>query len=83
MYTFTENAISASFMSAIISTTIMHPIDYLKTRHIYGLPLYSGFNPFNYYKGLALNLARIVPHFVITMTTIDTLTNAVKNYSNE
>lgn len=68
-----HNSFYASVSSSIISTTIMHPIDYLKTRHIYGLPLYQGWNPMIYYKGLVLNLARIVPHFVIVMTTIDFL----------
>lgn len=67
------NPMLASFGSAIISTCIMHPIDYLKTRHIYGLPLYSGINPISYYKGIGLNLARIVPHFTIMMTMISYL----------
>ena len=63
----------ASLLSAIISTTIIQPMDYLKTRHIYGLPLYQGFKFGVYYKGLSLNLMRIVPHFMIVMTTIDYL----------
>jgi hypothetical protein len=66
-----NSIILSSFMSSIISTTIMHPIDYLKTRHIKGLPLYNGLNPLPYYKGLSLNLMRIVPHFTITMSLID------------
>ncbi|BCS82713.1 mitochondrial carrier-like protein [Cotonvirus japonicus] len=68
-----KNSFTASMLSAIISTTTMQPLDYLKTRHIYGLPLYQGFNPKIYYKGLSLNLMRVVPHFVIVMTTIDAL----------
>ncbi|AGF84956.1 carrier protein [Moumouvirus goulette] len=68
-----KNAIVASMCSAIISTTLMQPLDYLKTRHIYGLSLYQGLNPKYYYKGLTLNLARVVPHFMIVMTTIDFL----------
>lgn len=70
-----NNPMLASFGSAVISTTIMHPIDFLKTRHIYGLPLYVGINPLYYYKGIGLNLARIVPHFTIMMTFISYLTN--------
>ena len=61
----------ASAISSTISTTIMHPIDYLKTRHINGLPLYQGTHILHYYRGLSLSLLRIVPHFMITMTTIE------------
>lgn len=74
-YEKTSNAIVSSFGSAVTSTLIMHPVDYLKTRHIYNLPLYQGFNPKIYYKGLSLNLLRIVPHFMIVMTIIDYLKN--------
>ena len=67
----TENIIISSAASAIISTIIMHPIDYLKVRHIYNLSYYHGFEIKKYYKGLGLNLMRIVPHFVITMSIIN------------
>jgi len=49
----------------------MHPVDYLKTRHMAGLNLYSGWNPLIYYRGLSINLMRIVPHFMITMGVIE------------
>lgn len=62
----TGNNASAAFISAIISTTIMQPVDYMKVRHIYGLPFRG-----NYFKGLTLNLVRVVPHFVIMMTTLE------------
>lgn len=78
---YTNDSILASFASAVISTSIMHPIDYLKTRHIYGLSLYNGLNPLTYYKGLSLNLMRIVPHFIITMSIIDILTTRYINYN--
>lgn len=68
-----ENSFLASISSGIISTIIMHPIDYLKTRQIYNLQYYQGWNPGIYYKGLAINLVRIVPNFAIIMTTIDYL----------
>ncbi|XWV26490.1 mitochondrial carrier-like protein [Tupanvirus soda lake] len=68
-----KNPFYASFFSAIVSTSIIHPVDYLKTRHIYGETLYQGLNPLIYYKGLSLNLIRVVPHFMIIMTTIDFL----------
>jgi hypothetical protein len=68
-----NGALLASVSSAITSTLIIHPIDYLKTRHIYDQKLYQGINPYLYYKGLSLNLLRIVPHFTIVMTVIDFL----------
>jgi hypothetical protein len=69
--THTDNIAIASLCSAVISIMVTHPIDYLKTRHIYGLSLFEGWNPITYYKGLSLNMARILPHFVIMMTGID------------
>lgn len=68
-----SNAFIASAFSAVISTTAMQPLDYLKTRHIYGKNMYHGFTIKPYFKGLSLNLARVVPHFIIVMTTIDYL----------
>jgi hypothetical protein len=70
-----ENKILNSVISSTIATVIIHPIDYLKTRHIAGLSLYNGLNPINYYRGLTLNMFRIVPHFVITMYCIEKLSN--------
>jgi hypothetical protein len=70
-----KNVIYASVASSITSTFVMHPVDYLKTRHVYGQKLCQGMNPLLYYKGLSLNLARIVPHFTIVMVCIDFLSN--------
>jgi intracellular septation protein A len=69
---YSGNAAIAAFASAVISTAVMQPIDYLKTRHIYGKKIYH-VDPRIYYRGLSLNLARVVPHFMITMTIIDAL----------
>ena len=66
------NSFVTGFVSASISTIIMHPIDYLKTRHVAGLKLYES-NVLIYYKGLSLNLLRIVPHFSIVMGVIELL----------
>ncbi|SNW62260.1 Mitochondrial carrier protein [Orpheovirus IHUMI-LCC2] len=74
----TNSAVISSALSAFTSTIIMHPIDYLKTRHIYGQKLFQGLNPLIYYRGLGLNLLRIVPHFCIVMTTVDYLQNLHK-----
>ncbi|CAH6419053.1 Mitochondrial carrier protein [uncultured virus] len=79
-----HNPSIAALGSATISTTIMQPIDYMKTRHIYNQPYFHtkpllpmtnalyliDIKP--YFKGLSINLARVVPHFVITMTAIET-----------
>ena len=66
-----NNPLIASSTSALVATIIMHPIDYLKTRHMSGMPLYNGYNPITYYRGLSINLLRIIPHFVITMQIIE------------
>ena len=66
-----DNQLLSALASGTVATICMHPVDYLKTRHMAGLKLYQGYNPITYYRGLTLNLMRIVPHFVITMTLID------------
>lgn len=64
--------ILASLLSATISTTLMQPLDYMKTRHIYGNTYkHSLYRIDGYFKGLSLNLFRIIPHFTITMTSIE------------
>jgi len=67
----TSNSGVAALYSSVISTIIMQPIDYMKTRHIYGQPFFTGWNPYPYFKGVSLNLSRVVPHFIITMTLIE------------
>lgn len=66
-----HNNIASALLSGIISTSIMQPLDYMKTRHMYGKPFFCGWHPCPYFKGLTLNLARIVPHFTITMVLIE------------
>lgn len=66
-----NNIIYASIISAIISATLLQPIDYYRTRHIYSSIWYLGLRPKNLFKGLSLNLARVVPHFVIMMVLLD------------
>jgi hypothetical protein len=65
-----KTAFLSGILTAIVSTTIMQPLDYMKTRHISGLSFRGG----NYYAGYLPNLFRIVPHFTITMFIIDMLT---------
>lgn len=77
--TYTDSYFLASLMSAIISTTAVQIFDYLKTRHIYGLPLYQGLNPKTYYKGYTLNLMRVVPHFMIVMISIEHFKKLISN----
>jgi Mitochondrial carrier protein len=65
-----DNPILSSCISATLSTIIIQPIDYLKVRQIYGI---KDFKVVNLFDGLGLNLARIVPHFIIVMSLIDLL----------
>lgn len=68
-----DNPYLSAGCSGVIACVIMHPVDYLKTRHMSGLSLYAGWNPLIYYRGLSINLLRIVPHFVITMGVIESM----------
>jgi hypothetical protein len=63
----------AATASGTLATIIMHPADFLKTRHVYNLPYFMGFNPKFYYKGLSVNLLRVVPHFNLVMIGIEQL----------
>lgn len=69
------SSMQAALLSSTISTCILHPFDYMKTRHCANLPWFVGYNPIKYMKGLHVNLLRIVPHFTISMTLIDVLRN--------
>lgn len=75
IYDFTKDRINhpflASLTSAIISTMLIQPIDYIKTRNVAGVPWYQGPNPIIYFRGCSLNLLRIVPHFTIVMTVTE------------
>ena len=71
-----NNAAFAAASSSIMTTAILHPIDYLKIRHITGQSLYLKNAPFwknirYYYRGYCVNLSRTMPHFMITMGIID------------
>jgi len=68
-----DNPYFSAGCSGVVACVLMHPVDYLKTRHMAGLKLYDGWNPLTYYRGLSINLLRIVPHFVITMGVIEFL----------
>ena len=78
------NPTISGLISAIISTIIMQPFDYLKTRNIYGINHNISHiirSPEHIkeilllFRGLHLNLLRIVPHYTITMSMIDYLNN--------
>jgi hypothetical protein len=73
----------SSVCSAIISCTLLQPIDYMKTRQIFGKHLpkmfsFTGFSPLPYFRGLSLNLLRVVPHFYITMSLIKFIENRME-----
>lgn len=67
------NPVTSGLVAGFVGSFCMQPIDYLKTRHVYGLPYYAGYNPLTYYKGFSLTALRIVPHFMITMAIIELL----------
>jgi hypothetical protein len=71
----TQRTIASSLTSAVVSTTIIHPVDYMRTRQMYNQSILHGWNPVRYYKGYTLNLMRVVPHFTILMTIINWLDN--------
>ena len=75
----TKNPLTSSVSTAIVSTTILHPIDYLKTRQISKKSLYDGLDPRIYYKGFSLNLLRTVPHFTLTMTLTELFAQKLKD----
>ena len=72
-----KNITLSAIFSATLSTTILQPIDYMKTRQTYGL--HYGYNPLMYFKGLSLNLSRVVPHFIITISIIEYMKNNILN----
>lgn len=69
--------LTASGLTAVAGVTIMQPFDYSKTRMIYGLPHWTlqeagVYNMIRcYYRGVLLNYARVVPHFIIVMSLIN------------
>lgn len=65
-----STVLAAAATSATI-TTVIQPIDYLKTRHIANQKLWQGWNIKNYYRGFGINLSRTLPHFTILMTVAD------------
>ncbi len=66
-----DNTTLAAAATSGTITSIIQPIDYLKTRHIANQKLWQGWNLSNYYRGFGINLARTLPHFTILMTVTD------------
>lgn len=73
-----DNPVLSALMASITVSTILHPVDYLKVRHVSNKPLWQGYNPIHYYRGFCINLLRATPHFMITMG----ITEAIKKYLN-
>lgn len=84
------HSVFASILTTVITTTLLQPFDYLKVKLIAGQTdllqsvkkyVSSGNSHFklrDLYKGVGLNFARAVPHFTITMTIIDYLSDENK-----
>lgn len=83
IYDFYSIYITNPWLSALCTsmtvTTFLHPIDYLKVRHISNQKLYDGFNLRYYYRGFHLNLMRATPHFMITMGVTEILKKYLKD----
>lgn len=80
----TNNILIACGLSSLTTTVVLHPIDFLKVRHISDKQLYYSFNNIPdyfkyYYRGVHINLMRVMPHFMITMF----LTEKIKKHLNE
>lgn len=60
----------AGVATAIIGTTIVHPFDYFKT-YLLGNNIDSKIDIRKSYRGLHLNLLRVIPHFVIMTESSD------------
>ena len=75
----TDSNLAGSIISALISTTLTQPFDYLKTNMInnnFNLGKFLMSDKFrirHLFSGLSFNLCRVVPHFTITMFVIDTI----------
>ncbi len=69
----TDNVLLRSGLTTLTVTSISHPLDLMKVRKIAGKPIFLGFEPQLYYHGISLNLMRAIPHFMITMVTIEYL----------
>lgn len=65
------NPIISAIATTITITPIIHPIDLLKRRAIAKKKLWLGWNPRPYYKGVLINWCRSIPHFCVTMWTIE------------
>lgn len=68
---YVQHKVVSSLITSIIAATVMQPLDYLKTINMAGNTLWQGWHPKIYFRGLSMNLCRIVPHFVIVMSVID------------
>jgi hypothetical protein len=59
----TNSPTLSALISATFSTVLLQPIDFMKNRGILSKSFHKG----ELFKGLGLNLLRIIPHFIITM----------------
>jgi hypothetical protein len=68
LYDFINDKVSNAFISSFMSA-----IDYLKVKHVYNSSHTEIYKSKLIFKGLSLNLLRVVPHFTIIMVGIDLL----------
>lgn len=79
-----NNVIIASALASMTVTILIHPIDLLKVRQISNKELYLSFDKLQstmkyYYRGVHINLMRVLPHFMITMVITEKIKSMYKN----
>jgi hypothetical protein len=60
-----HGTITSAVGASLLTTLIVHPVDLWKTQRVAGVAL-GGL-----YRGFTLNLARVLPHFVLTMVVME------------
>lgn len=73
-----NNSLISACLTSLTVTIITHPIDFLKVRNIADKQLYFSYNILKYYRGVHINLLRVIPHFMITML----ITEKIKHHFN-
>lgn len=72
------NAMAASLFTPMIISGILQPIEFARTRHMLNQEWRLGWNPRPYYTGYTLTAGRAIPHFMITMCTMEYLKGIVQ-----
>jgi hypothetical protein len=69
----TNSIMLACTTTSLITTTLLHPIDYIRTNIMTGKIKYNQINFSNLYRGYSINLLKNISHFLITMIVTEKL----------